>query len=120
MPKETKADSTKTAARVNLCTQLILQGYTSIQFLHDPQILEWGVGERQIQHYVWKAQKRLIALWDGEAAATVAFHKHARRQLYGKALAVGDLPTALAALREEANLLGLYPESRLTVTVSVR
>jgi hypothetical protein len=45
-------------------------------------------------------------------------HLAQRRNLYAKAVLAGDIRSALACLRDEAELLGLYPPKRVKAEVS--
>jgi hypothetical protein len=46
----------------------------------------------------------------------MAHHFAARRALFARAMAVSDYRTALSALRDEAELLALYPPKGMAVT----
>ena len=72
----------------------------------------WGVSDSQLRKYIAHAD-RVLRPRRGKARKTVlAMHLARRTAIYARALAAGDLRTALAALTDEAKLLGLYPNVR--------
>jgi hypothetical protein len=68
--------------------------------------------ERQIARYVQRADA-LIALSTRESRKRSLRRHLARREaLYAKAVNAGDISAALAVLRDDAKLRGLYPPAR--------
>ena len=72
----------------------------------------WGVSDSQLRKYVAKAD-RVLRPRRGKTRKTVlALHLARRQSIFARALAAGELRTALASLVDEAKLLGLYPNVR--------
>jgi hypothetical protein len=72
--------------------------------------------ERQIARYVQRADA-MIALSTRESRKrSLARHLARREALYAKAANAGDVNTALAVLRDDAKLRGLYPPAKAVVT----
>src|SRR5262245_15773253 len=67
------------------------------------------LSERQIRRYVEQADRLLEESCRTSRKKLLRRHLARRRALYARAVNSGDLRTALAALRDEAELLGLYP-----------
>jgi hypothetical protein len=108
-PRAPKADRQTVRERLHVCFQLILQGYQTHNFFEDAQVKSWGLSERQLFKYIRRAYARFRKMINQREQDLMTFHIGAGRQLYGKALAVGDILSALAALKEERKFLGLYP-----------
>jgi len=68
----------------------------------------WGVGPRQIRHYVEAAEELFIEAAQTNREADLGRHVRQRRLLAARALNVGDYRAALLAASDEARLLGLY------------
>lgn len=66
--------------------------------------------ERTIHRYIAGADKRIHESCAAERPALIEFHLAKRRAIYARAVAQGDLRSALAVLKDEAELLGLYPD----------
>lgn len=70
----------------------------------------WGVSERQLRAYTKRADEQAEVLMMRRLDRITGRHIAQRRKIYATALKAGDLRAALAALRDEAELLGLYPK----------
>jgi hypothetical protein len=75
----------------------------------------WGVSDTQLRRYIHKADALFKERIDARADHLLARHIAQRRRLYAHALEMGDLRTALAVARDEAELEGLYTR-RLELT----
>src|SRR6516165_5704800 len=71
----------------------------------------WDVSDSQLWRYVAKSDEALAAAVEKNRDKLVARHLAQRRLLYAKALETGDWRGALAALKDEAELLDLYPHT---------
>ncbi len=69
----------------------------------------WGVSDRQLWNYIAQAGRQLKDNLDKQQGHLLALHLSKRQALYAQALQTGDLRTALAALKDETELLNLYP-----------
>src|SRR5262249_23940384 len=65
--------------------------------------------DRSLRRYVERADRLIVASVEKDRERAMARHLAQRRALYGKAVLAGDLRTALAVLRDEAQLRWLYP-----------
>ena len=68
----------------------------------------WNVSEGQLCRYIAAADKLCKERFDARADHLLARHLLQRRRLYAHAMEVGDFKTALAVLKDEAQLQGLY------------
>ena len=72
----------------------------------------WNVGHRQLWKYAEQADAVLAEQLSASREKMFARHLGQRRTLYGIAMQQRDVKAALAVLRDEAELLGLYPAKR--------
>jgi hypothetical protein len=96
------------------------------------QVREYAREQRQVAGSVWESERplsdgqlwRYIARSDKLIAEScrasrkrlLRRHLAQRRNLYARAVAAGDVRTALACARDEADLQGLYPPKRREVS----
>ena len=102
-----KVDKLTKERRVEAVYRLILDGWTPEQIFQNTS--EWGVTERQKRHYINEADRRMKALAEADRETHFARHIAARRELARNAKTGRD---KLAVLKDEAELLGLYPPKR--------
>ena len=76
----------------------------------------WGVSDTQLWRYVRAADALCKDYFDARAGHLLSRHLLQRRQLYAHAMSAGDYRTALAVLRDEADLEGLYPPQKREVS----
>jgi hypothetical protein len=69
----------------------------------------WNVTERQLRNYVRDSDLLLARSLEEKVKPLFNLHRAQRRDLFRQALQTGDLRTALSVLKDEAELLGLYP-----------
>jgi hypothetical protein len=74
------------------------------------------LSDGQIRRYQTTADKLMLASHERSRKKLFRRHSAQRRNLYARAVTTGDLQTALACLRDEAKLLGLYPSTKHEVT----
>lgn len=67
------------------------------------------LSDSQVRRYILKADEIIAASAEKDRAKLIGRHLAQRRRLYARAVQAGDLRTALAVLRDEAQLLALYP-----------
>jgi hypothetical protein len=72
--------------------------------------------KRQVARYVEKADAIIAESTRESRKRSIAKHLAQRANLYAKAVNAGDVRSALAVLRDEAELRGLYPPSRTQLT----
>ena len=103
-----KVDKLTKERRVEAVYRLMLDGYTAGQIMHDTAA--WGLKERQRRAYIAEARARINeGMTPLDRAELLAEHLAARRKMRREAKTVKD---KLALLKDEAELLGLYPPKR--------
>jgi hypothetical protein len=76
----------------------------------------WGVSDGQLWRYIAAADKLVKERFDAKAEHLLARHLLQRRTLYAHCVGAGDFRTALAVLKDEAELEGLYPPQKIAPT----
>src|SRR4051812_35163319 len=76
----------------------------------------WDVQERQLWNYVAQSDELLATTLEQDREKLLNRHVAQRRALFAKAMSVADLGAARAVLKDEAELLGLYPAKRTEIT----
>ena len=102
-----KADKLTKERRVEAVYRLILDGWTPEQIRANTA--EWGLGPAQVGRYMKEARQRFEEGTALSRAELLSEHIAARRQMRREARNVRD---KLAVLKDEAELLGLYPPKR--------
>jgi hypothetical protein len=109
-----------TDAEIAVRVQEVLNCRLSGAAFHDLQALAvekgWKVGNRQLWHYVQLADEQMEQHFEEGRARLFRRHVLQRRRLYAMALQDGDKRTALAILKDEGDLLGLYPPKKTELT----
>ncbi|HVK12876.1 MAG TPA: hypothetical protein VM597_29255 [Gemmataceae bacterium] len=77
------------------------------------------LGRSQIYLYMRKVDALIAESTRGDRDKTIADHLAKRRNLYAKAVSSGDFRTALSVLRDEAELLALYPDPKADALAAV-
>ena len=72
----------------------------------------WGVSDRQLERYIEKADRLLVARRQRKWGRMKALHVARREALYARALQAADYRTALAVLQDLAKLQELYLDER--------
>jgi hypothetical protein len=112
-----KANKAEVAARVEAVFELRLggAGFTDIrEYARAPmdrqgqKLPPWNVSDSQLWRYIAAADKLCKERCDARAPHLLARHLLRRERLYAHALEVGDFKTALAVLKDEADLEGHY------------
>jgi hypothetical protein len=102
--------------RVHEVLQLRLLGAEFHDIVQHASENGWGVGERQLWNYLARADDLLERTLETDRGKLFRRHVAQRRALYARAMAVSDYSTARAVLKDEAELLGLYPARRHELT----
>jgi hypothetical protein len=76
----------------------------------------WGVSDRQLWRYIRAADAICKEHFDAQADHLLARHLLQRRQLFAHCMSAGDFRTALAVLKDEAELERLYPPKKVAPT----
>jgi len=111
-----KATKAEIAQRVSEILEIRLAGarfHDIVQYAAEKQ---WGVAERQLWNYIAASDKLLAAQLEPDRERLLTRHLAQRHYLYGRAVNAGDYRVALAALKDEAELLALYPAKRTELT----
>jgi hypothetical protein len=103
-------------ARVEEIMQLRLLGALPTDIRRHAEEQKWEVSERQLQRYAASADELLAAAVEKNRDRLMAHHFAARRALFARAMAVSDYRTALAVLKDEGELLALYPAKKTELT----
>jgi hypothetical protein len=111
-----KATKVEIAARVNLLIPLRLAGQAFHEIVQFASAQQWEVNDRQLYRYLRRADAVLASHLEKDGKRLLERHLVLRDHLYGKAMEVGDLRTALAALKDAAALRGVYAPKKYTNT----
>jgi hypothetical protein len=74
------------------------------------------LSDSQLWRYIAKADRLVAESCRASRKKLLRRHLAQRRNLYAKAVSVGDYRTALAVARDEAELQGLYPPTKVAPT----
>jgi hypothetical protein len=97
------------AKRVEEIVDLRLLGATAANIRQYALEQKWNVSERNVYRYLADADKLIAKSNDKSRAKLLAWHQAARRALYARCMAVSDYGTAHRVMKDEAELLNLYP-----------
>jgi hypothetical protein len=113
-----KAIRGQVAQRVHEVKLLILSGATRYDILQYAANESWDLKERQVDDYMAKASNAISDSLKPEAAQALelALALARRQMLYARALEQGDVKAALAVLKDEAELRGLYAPTKIAPT----
>lgn len=128
-PKKTKATAAQTARRIEELLRIRLDGaewwdireYVSEKEKEPGSVWELPpdakpLSDAQLRRYVNKADKLIAESCRSSRKKLFRRHLAQRRNLFAKAVSQGDIRTALAVSRDEAELLGLYPPKKIAPT----
>lgn len=114
-----KATKTIVRQRVEEVLTIRLMGAEFAEIRQCAAKLSWNVSDRQLWRYIAAADKLLAERLDHDREKLFNIHIAKRRALYTRALETGDLRAALAVLKDESELYGLYPPAEPAVQVDV-
>ena len=80
----------------------------------------WNVCDRQLRRYIDATDDLLVANAEKDRDKIIARHLAQRQALYARAMEAGDLKAALAVMKDECDLRGLYPPKAIVVDGSVK
>jgi hypothetical protein len=104
-----KSPNATAAQRVEEVLTLRLAGAAFVEIRQYASENGWGVGDRQLWHYIHKSDELLAASLETDRKKLLALHLAQRRLLHNRTMETGDYRTALAVLRDSAQLQDLYP-----------
>src|SRR5688572_5893017 len=104
-----KSDKITVAKRVQDVSKLILMGAAHSDIEAFGTERGWNVSRRQLQRYVKIAHEQMAKASLQNRQQLIGRHVLQRRALFARALKAGDLRTALQAVKDEAQLQGVYP-----------
>lgn len=99
----------QTEQRIGKVAVWLAQGFSRSEIVRKCSEI-WNVSDRQASAYLQRAQNQVEAATRETREGEMRRHLVLRRLLSSEAWDAGDLKTALAALRDHADLLGLYRE----------
>ncbi len=111
-----KATKAEIAGRVEEVLRIRLDGAQFHDIVQYGAEKQWGVGERQLWKYVAASDRLLTKRLENDRDKLFARHVAQRRALYARAVNASDYRTALAVVKDEAELEGLYPSTKHEVT----
>jgi len=76
----------------------------------------WAVSRAQLYRYMQEADARIIDSLDKDRPNLLHLHVARRQRLFARCQASGDWRAALAVLKDEAELCGLYPAKKAELT----
>lgn len=107
-----KADKLTLKKRVEEILQMRLLGAEFTDIKAHAQQQEWKVSERQLWRYIARGDKLLAATLEIDRGKLLNKHLAQRRALYARAVAASDYAAAIRILKDECDLLGLYPQKK--------
>ena len=107
-----RASPTTIRLRVLQAARLRLAGKSLDEVVQYADAEGWDVAWQTVSHYVARADSWLARDIDRQMHHLVRDHIGRRRALFARAEKVGDLATAARLLKDEAELLRLYPAKR--------
>jgi len=103
-----KSNKATVLTRVQEVTRILLAGGEFEDIRQYAAVQGWGVSDRQLRRYQEKSYDRLAAATGRNQKQLLGRHLMQRRAMYARAMKSGDIRAALAVLRDEAELEGLY------------
>jgi hypothetical protein len=113
MGKATKAEA---LVRLREVTKLLLAGAEFAEIRQFATDRQWGITDRSVRRYMEIAYKEMVDVSKRNRKELLGRHLMQRRALYARCLKQGDHRTALNVLKDEADLQGLYPPTKIAPT----
>jgi hypothetical protein len=104
--KSTKSEILK---RVEEILQIRLSGAEFVDIRQHASENGWKLSDRQLRRYIARTDDILAQTLERDRDKIFNRHIGQRRALFARAMSVSDYPTCLRILKDEAELLGLYP-----------
>ena len=95
--------------RVEAVLEVRLSGAEFSDLRRFAQENKWGCSDAQIWRYVKKSDAILADTLEKDRSKNFHLHIAKRRALFARCMSVSDYRSALAVLRDECELLGMYP-----------
>jgi hypothetical protein len=111
--KQTQVEVLK---RVEEILQIRLAGAEFVDIRQHAAEKGWQISDRQLWRYIQKSDAILAESLERDREKLLNRHRAQRFALYARAMSVSDYRTALAVLKDQAQLEGLYPASSQKVT----
>ena len=108
-----KSDKATMQQRVNEILTIRLQGAEFSDIVQYASEKEWGVGERQLRNYVRQSDALLAETLERDREKLLNRPSPSGGGSYARCMAVSDYSNARAVLKDEAELLGLYPAKKV-------
>lgn len=102
--------------RVDELLTIRLQGAEFADIRQYASQQSWNVSDRQLWRYIADSDALLQKTLEKDRARLFNRHIAQRRALYARCMAVSDYSNARAVLKDEAELLNLYPPKRTELT----
>jgi hypothetical protein len=93
-----------------------LAGATLTDLRHFVTAEKWGISDRQLRRYVEAGDKILAETLEKDREKLINLHRGRRTALFARAVDQGDFRTALAILRDQAELENIYPPKKVAPT----
>src|SRR5271166_6603092 len=106
--KSAKSTKATVLQRVEEVLKTRLQGAALWEIREYAVEKAWNVSDTQLRRYIQQSDELLQAEAEADRAKLYRRHIAQRRHLLARALETGDLRTALAVVKDEAELEGLY------------
>jgi hypothetical protein len=103
-----KSTNAEVQKRVEEVLQIRLLGAEFHDIQQHAAAQGWNVKDRQLWTYIHKSDELLAQTLETNREKLLNRHIAQRRALYARAMQVSDYRTALAVLKDDAELLGLY------------
>ena len=105
--KSTKSEILK---RVEEILQIRLSGAEFVDIRQHASENGWKLSDRQLRRYIARTDDLLAETLEKNRDKIFNRHIAQRRALYARAASISDYGTCLRILKDEAELLGLYPD----------
>jgi RecB family endonuclease NucS len=107
-PKAKKSSVAEVERRVQEVLRIRLDGAALHDVVQYATEMKWDVSERQVSHYIRRADDLLVERNDRNRKRLLARHCAQRESLYARAVNGADYRTALAVVDSLAKLQGLF------------
>lgn len=114
----TKATKAEMASRIEQVLRIRLDGAEFWDVCQYSDEQGWGISHSSIWGYMRKADELIAESMRRNRDEAVAEHLAKRRMLYARSVQAGELSTALSCLKDEAQLMDLYPAARSKAEVT--
>ena len=102
--------------RIDEVMRILIAGGELAEVKQYAQDQQWGVRTRQLKRYCHAAYLRMEKSTYRDRRQLLGRHLGVRKVLFAKSFKHGDMRTALQIVRDEAELLGLYPPTKVAPT----